>query len=132
MNPTPYRWKPGLPADKHRRRLNAKAAAGMISALMTGRPTIPELVESSGLCVHTVRAYVKALHLAGAVHIVAWEQNGRGAYTTPRWRAGQGVDMPKPPPVDHNALQRAYRRVAVLKAQGFRPPRAADLARAAA
>ena len=28
MTTTPYRWKPGLPADRHRRRLNAKAAAG--------------------------------------------------------------------------------------------------------
>lgn len=132
MTATPYRWKPGLPKDKHRRRLNAKAAAGMVASLMTGTPTMQQLVESSGLCLHTVRAYVKALHLAGAVRIAGWAKDKRGAYMTPLWTAGQGADAPKPPPLTSTQRMKAARKVTKLRAMGFRPPSVVELARAAA
>lgn len=132
MSATPYRWKPGLPADRHRRRLGAKTAAQMIKLLQDGTPTMHELVAETGLCIHTVRSYVKALHLAGACRIAGWNVDKRGAYSTPQWSLGSLADAPKPPPVNHAARQRAYRKVAKLKAAGFRPPSAMELARAAA
>lgn len=89
MKATPYRWKPGVPTDRHRRRFGAKAAAQLIKALQ-GTPTMHELVAESGLCIHTDRSYVKALHLAGAIRIVGWEPDKRGAYSTPRWNLGAG------------------------------------------
>jgi len=130
MNTTPYRWKAGVPTDRKRCRLGAKLAAQMVKLLQDGTPTMHELVAETGLCIHTVRSYVKALHLAGACHISAWAMDKRGAYFTPRWALGESQDAAKTQPVDHATRQRAYRKVKRLKAAGFRPPSALELARA--
>lgn len=132
MSAVPYRWKPGLPADRHRRRLGAKTAAQMVKMLQDGTPTMHELVAETGLCIHTVRSYVKALHLAGACHITGWEPDKRGAYSTPRWTLGERADAARPKRVGHAAYQRARRKVIKLQAAGFRPPSVVEMARAAA
>lgn len=111
------RWKPGI-GTRNTRRLNAAAAAEVVAGLVAGRATLAELVERSGLCVMTVRAYVKAMHKAGAVHIAGWDADKRGAYTTPRWSMGRFGDVPKPPPLNHAARQRAQRRAEKLRARG--------------
>jgi hypothetical protein len=124
------RWKPGLPNDRKRRRLNAKAAAVMIHAMVGAKPTMHDLVAASGLCVHTVRAYVKAMHLIGAAHISGWALDKRGAYMTPRWSLGALPDVARPAPIEANARARAYRKGKALKAAGLPVPSLSRMARA--
>lgn len=123
------RWKAGLPADRKRRRLNAMAVADMVRLLQRGTPTMHQLVEASGLSIHTVRAYVKALHKAGAVHIAGWKADGRGAYVTPRWALGHADDVARPGPIEQAVRMRGHRHRQGLIAAGYRPPTVAQLVR---
>lgn len=123
------RWKAGVPADRRRRRLNAIAVAGMVRLLQTGQPTLHDLVDEAGLCIQTVRAYVKALHKAGAVHIAGWKADGRGAYVTPRWALGHADDVARPGPIEQAVRMRGHRHRQGLIAAGYRPPTVAQLVR---
>lgn len=126
------RWKPGISTNRTCRRLNATLAAMLVRLLVAGQPTLHDLVAQTGLSIMTVRAYVKALHLAGVCRIAGWEQDKRGAYMTPRWQFGSGGDEAKPPPLSQAVRMRAYRKVQKLRDAGFRPPTVAQMARAAA
>lgn len=125
------RWKAGIPNDKKRRRLNAKSAAEMIGLMVGGKPTMHELVEASGLCIHTVRAYVKAMHLVRACHISGWAVDKRGAYMTPKWSLGSLPDAERPMPLEHAERMRAQRKAAKARATGIIVPAAAFIARRA-
>ena len=128
---TEKRWMPGLPADRKRRRLNAKSVAKMMRMMLGGKPTMHELVAESGLCVHTVRAYIKAMHLERTCHISGWAQDRRGAYMTPRWSLGALPDAARPLPLEGGKRMRAQRLRAKMLKAGQMAPSAAQIARAA-
>lgn len=84
------------PRCKTRRRLNALSIAQMMVAIQDEALTLHELVDLTGLAIMTVRSYVLTLHREGGCHIAHWEQDSRGAYTTPAWRMGRKKDAAKP------------------------------------
>lgn len=118
-----YKWGSPTPKDKRRRRINAKAIALMMRMMMGKRCTMADLVESSGLCLHTVRAYVKALHLAGVCHISGWKMDKRGAFTTPTWTIGVKDDVEKPKQISSADRMRTARRrdKAISKGYSLQP-----------
>lgn len=93
-------YEPGEHAPAVRRsggpRMNMVAFVKMIEGMNTplGR-TIPQLVDFTGLGQETLRAYCKALVLAEQAHICGWEKDGLGRDTTPRYRLGWGVNIPR-------------------------------------
>lgn len=90
-------YEPGTDAPRVKRtgrRLNVPSFVQAIVGMQTGR-TVPELVEFTGLHAETIRAICKAMVLAEQAHICGWEQDSLGRDTTPRYRLGWGVNVPR-------------------------------------
>lgn len=100
------------PRCKTKRKLNALSIARLMDALMDGPCTTHELVAVSGLSLGTVRHYVLTLHRESVAYIAHWEQNSRGAYTTPAYMLGRKRDAIKPVmgASERNKAWRARRR----------------------
>ena len=77
-------------------RVNAIAIAELMVALQHGCHSMVELADICGLTIGTVRNYLKQLHKRGAIHIVDWREDKRGARTLKVYELGIGKDMPKP------------------------------------
>lgn len=81
------------------RRINPPAFNRLIRMLMKGDHTVEDLAEETGLSVHTVRAYCKSFvtRIEGIqlAHIFGWDRDAMGRDCNPRYRWGDGVNMPR-------------------------------------
>lgn len=75
---------------------NLVAVANLVALLERGVLTMHELAEQCGLSYLTVSRYCAAFYRTHAVHIAAWKQDGRGAYSIRIYRLGSGVDAVAP------------------------------------
>ena len=76
-------------------RLGALSMAKVISALLEGPCSVPELVGLSGLSANTVHEYMRALRKEGVVHIGAWEKDATGRESLRIFKFGPGKDVPR-------------------------------------
>lgn len=74
-------------------RLGALSMAKVISALLDGPCSVPELVGLSGLSANTVHEYMRALRKEGVVHIGAWEKDATGRESLRIFKFGPGKDV---------------------------------------
>ena len=79
-------------------RLNAMCAAKMIKLLQDDQASVHDLAELSGLAVKTARRFALAMHKEKAIHVVDWETDSIGRYTTKVFKLGEGKDKKRPPP----------------------------------
>jgi len=84
--------KPPSHRGKKLIKINAISQAQLIKLLLDGVYTCHELAEQSGLHYVTVLQYTRELHSAGAVHICAWEKDGRGRDAIKIYKIGEGTD----------------------------------------
>lgn len=89
-------------------RLNAITNAQLMLKLSEGVYTQLELAEESGLCVRTVRPYLKALHKVGVIHICEWTEDALGHRSQVVYKLGKGKDVEKPK-MDEKAIAKRYR-----------------------
>ena len=87
MSPVPPRNK-----GKKIIKINAIAQAQLIKLLLDGVYTCHELADQTGLHYVTVLHYTRELHSAGAVHICAWQKDGRGRDAIKIYKIGEGND----------------------------------------
>ena len=82
------------PSNKGKKiiKINAIAQAQLIKAMLDGVYNCQELAEQTGLHYVTVLQYTRELHSAGAVHICAWEKDGRGRDAIKIYKIGEGTD----------------------------------------
>ena len=107
------------PRCRSHRRINAISVTKMILAMQEGPSTAQDLVEASGLSLHTCRHYILTMHREGAAHITAWERAPNGAYRTPAYALGAGRDVSPPKPIstaERSRLRRAKQRLAFMDA----------------
>ncbi len=74
-------------------RLGALSMAKVISALLEGPCSVPELMGLSGLSANTVHEYMRALRKEGVVHIGAWEKDATGRESLRIFKFGPGKDV---------------------------------------
>lgn len=101
--------RPNPPRCTAPRRINALSVAEMMVAMQDNALTMHELVDLTGLAIKTVRSYVLTLHKIGGCHIAHWEQDKRGAWSTPAWRIGAKKDAQKPARIPDKVRSAAYR-----------------------
>jgi len=79
------------------RRLNPRSFRIMLHLLMKGDHSAQELAEETGLSIHTIRAYIKEMVSATPklAFIFGWDRDTMGRDCNPRYRFGDGVDMPR-------------------------------------
>lgn len=81
------------------RRINPPAFNRLIRMLQRGDHNAEELSEGTGLSVHTVRAYCRSFvtRIEGTqlAHIFGWDRDALGRDCNPRYRWGDGVNMPR-------------------------------------
>ena len=87
MSPVPPRNK-----GKKIIKINAIAQAQLIKLLLDGVYTCHELADQTGLHYVTVLHYTRELHFAGAVHICAWQKDGRGRDAVKIYKIGEARD----------------------------------------
>jgi predicted ArsR family transcriptional regulator len=104
MNPPTHKGKKII-------KINAICQAQLIKLLFDGVYTCHELAEQTGLHYVTVLQYTRELHAAGAVHICAWEKDGRGRDVIKIYKIGEGGDAKrkKMTPAERQAKSRAHR-----------------------
>jgi predicted ArsR family transcriptional regulator len=90
-------------------RLNALCVAKMVRYMQDVPSSVHDLAEATGLATATTRKYVLALAKEKAIHVVDWEQDGLGRFTTKVYAFGQGKDVKRPPPVVSLADRRRQR-----------------------
>lgn len=92
-------------------KINAICQAQLIKLLLDGVYTCHELADQTGLHYVTVLQYTRELHAAGAVHICAWEKDGRGRDVIKIYKIGEGRDAKrkKMTPAERQAKSRANR-----------------------
>ncbi len=76
-------------------KLGALSMAKVISALLDGPCSVPELMGQSGLSSNTVHEYMRALRKEGVVHIGAWEKDATGRESLRIFKFGAGKDVPR-------------------------------------
>lgn len=89
-------------------RLNAITNAQLMLKLSEGVFTQLELAQETGLCIRTVRPYLRALHKVGVIHICEWTEDGLGHRTQMVFKLGEGKDAQKPK-MDVKAIAKRYR-----------------------
>lgn len=73
-------------------KVNAMSFAKMVAHLLHTDATVHEVSEVTGLHIHTVSEYVRAMHKERAVHICGWIADRLDRDTTAVWRLGAGTD----------------------------------------
>lgn len=84
------------PPPNHRGRKQIKVGAityaQLIFHMLEGIHNCQELADLTGLHYVTVLQYTREMHAAGAVHICAWEKDGRGRDSIKVYKIGKGRD----------------------------------------
>jgi hypothetical protein len=96
-------------------RVSHLAIAQMVACLADGDATVPDMAEHSGLCQFTVRAYVRAMRRAGAIHVSAWCHDECGRQTLAGYKVGRKQDARRVPPQTRAQMaknQRARKKMA--------------------
>jgi predicted ArsR family transcriptional regulator len=70
--------------------------ARILQLLGERQMTAAELVNA--MLLERARIYVIEMHASGAVHVAKWKQDGTGAYRSPMYAAGPGIDAARPNP----------------------------------
>lgn len=92
------------------RRCGHLCVAKMLKALTEGDQTVEDLVEVSGLCDVTVRAYVLTFRKEKAIHVSGWDVDRRGRVTRPAYSIGEKKDVVrKVVPINGAERARKYR-----------------------
>ena len=97
------------------RRINQLSNAKLIRLLLEGELPAIALAAESGIHYTTVLAYIKALHVEGAVYIDHYEPNSRGAMCVKVYKLGIGVDA-KPPTLTDAQRGKRYRQTVKARA----------------
>lgn len=97
------------------RRLNALCLGKMIRYWQDVPSTVLELAEAGSLSEPTVRRFVLSLEHEGAIHVVGWEQDSLGRYTTKVYAFGPGQDVAKPKPARSRDVCRRDQRARELQ-----------------
>lgn len=83
----------------------------ILKTLRIGKTRI-ELESFINLDKRTLISYLAHLHATGQIHIAAWTRDGEHFYPRPIYKAGAGVDAPKPGPLTETEKQkRAWARL---------------------
>lgn len=73
------------------------AVAKMMSSLFDGGASLADIVEHSGLCIHTVRGYIRQLRKERVVYISSWDEDDIGRATVPTYAIGRKPDAKRIP-----------------------------------
>lgn len=92
-------------------RVSAEERKAKILSLLGEREmTAAELAKA--MLLERARVYVIEMHAAGVVHVAKWKQDSTGAYRSPVYAAGPGVDAPRPEPQsEHEKCARYWARL---------------------
>lgn len=92
-------------------RVSAEERKAKILSLLGEREmTAAELVKA--VLLERARIYVIELHADGKVHVARWKQDATGAYRSPMYAAGPGVDAARPDPqTEHEKCARYWARL---------------------
>jgi hypothetical protein len=88
-------------------KINQILYAKMIRMLVDGCSAQTICLET-GLHLVTAQSYLRSLHREGAVHIIGWVKNKRGADTTQIFKLGVGEDKPRAK-LTRNEIAKRYR-----------------------
>lgn len=84
--------------------------ASILKLLGDRQMTAAELVKA--MLLERARIYVIEMHAAGAVHVTKWKQDSTGAYRSPVYAAGPGVDAARPAPQsEHEKSARHWKKL---------------------
>jgi hypothetical protein len=86
------------PRGKYQTKLNAVMYAMMLEDLLEGPSTAQELADYTGMSILTVQRTLRVMHRRGVIHVAAWNEDMRGAWTLRSFALGRGKDAKKPPP----------------------------------
>lgn len=85
-----------------------RKTALLLKALLTGANTVPELAQKAGMDYETVRPFVKELHDAGVVYIVAYRRQSKRGSPAAVYALGDHEDAKRPAPKSSLQRQREY------------------------
>jgi hypothetical protein len=118
--PMGYHERPMQPTDdlKKATRLGSLSVAKVMRALLEGPCTAQELHEVSGLHIHTIHEYMRAMRKEKILHICAWEEETAGRESFRVYKLGGGVDVPRRKKSKNQVMQelRARKKKALLSA----------------
>lgn len=84
--------------------------ASILKLLGERQMTATEIAKA--MLLERARVYVIEMHAAGAVHVAKWKQDSTGAYRSPVYAAGPGVDAARPEPQsEHEKCARYWARL---------------------
>jgi hypothetical protein len=86
------------PRGQYQTKLNAVMFSMLLEELMSGPATAQGIADYTGMSVLTVQRTLRVMHRRKVIHIAAWEEDVRGAWTLRVWALGEGRDARKPPP----------------------------------
>lgn len=91
----------------------------ILSALEGIDLTAPDLADRASVAISTLicARYLKVLRSNGSIHICGWERNENG-FTTPIYRLGPGVDVPRPRVTDDNRDNVTLSRIVIALRNG--------------
>lgn len=89
--------------------VTAMTYAKLMVLLKEGTRSISELAEEVGVHYETMKAYIRALHKEGVIHIHMWEDDARGANSIAIWMLGSAPDAKQRPKRSHYERQITYR-----------------------
>lgn len=86
------------------------ALGHLISALLEGEQTVPDLHERTGLCASSLRHYMQVFRQMRLVYVAGWHCDKRGRLTVRAYSLGREKDaIKKVTPINRAELARKYR-----------------------
>lgn len=89
--------------------VTAMTYAKTMKLLAEGTRSAMELASDVGLHYETMKAYLRALHKEGVIHISMWEDDSRGRNSIAIWMLGEGKDAVKRPKMSYYQKNKTYR-----------------------
>lgn len=86
------------PRGKYQTKLNAVMFSMMLEELMAGPSKAQDIAEYTGMSIITVQRTLRVMHRRKVIHVAAWEEDARGAWTLRAFALGDKKDARKPPP----------------------------------
>ena len=85
------------------------AVSKMMAHLFEGGAGLYELADHSGLCLHTVRAYIRQMRKERVVYICGWDEDSAGRATIPTYCIGRQPDAKRLAPQSRAEAARKWR-----------------------